>query len=128
VQDTKFPDVPLIFCEGKCGGPVAWHFSADHPKFKDEIEGKSSKKEKQEAKKEIEKEKELADKAEGRKVLIPKYPKSQEDNYSMKIWATVSQSIIANDMDKGDLEKNRIEEKQRGLFQGLAKKRRKMAT
>jgi len=124
VTDTNLSaDAPIVFCEGKCGGPVVWHYNSAHPKFKEQMEdGSKDKKEKKEAKKELEKEMELADDAETRKVLLPTYPKSQEDNSSIKIWKPVSKCIIDNDMDTGDLEKKKIEDKQRALFLGLKDK------
>jgi len=124
VMDTNLSaDIPLVVCEGKCGGPSVWHYNSDHPKFKDQLEKDAKdKKEKKEMKKELEKERELADNAETRKVLIPKYPKSQEENSSINIWRPVSKCIIDNDMEKGDIEKKKIEDKQRALFLGLKEK------
>jgi len=56
------------------------------------------------------------------KPIIPKYPKTQEQNSSIIIWKPVAKCIIENDMDKGDLEKQQIEEKQRGTLNGLKDK------
>jgi len=123
IDTNQDAEVPLVICEGKCGGPVSWHYNASHPKFKDQLEDDSKdKKQKKEIKKDLEKEKELADDAETRPVLIPKYPKSQEENSSINIWKPVSKCIIDNDMEKGDLEKKKIEDKQRQLFNGLKDK------
>jgi len=115
---------PLAFIEGKCGGRTVWWFNSKHPNFADDAKDKKSKKGVKEKKKDLEKERVLLDdvELEGRKNIVPKYPKQQEENSSINIWKPVAKCIIENNVDQGDVEKVTIEERQRGTLNGLKDK------
>jgi len=106
---------PIALIEGKCGGLTTWNYNAKHPNYKDKSKDE---------KKKLEKPTILVEDApeEKEKPIVPKYPKSQEENSSINTWATVAKCIIENDMEKGDAEKVIIEEKQRGTLNGLKDK------
>lgn len=112
--DSTDKDEPLVIVEGKCGGPANWHYNSKHKRF-------ANIKEKKE-KKDLEKDKELCDEEKTRPVLMPEYPETQEANSSITIWEPVRRCIIDNNMEQGDIEKQKIENGQRSVFMGLKEK------
>jgi len=117
---------PLAFIDGKCGGHTVWWYNSKHSSFAENgAKEKNLKKSKQkDMKKEIEKERVLVEdpKVDGRKILVPKYPRAQEENSSINIWKPVAKCIIENIMDQGDIEKVAIEEKQRRVLNDIKDK------
>jgi len=125
---------PLVFVDGKTGGPAVWHYNSKHPSFQEggsackkpdvvvEENGKKRKKSTKDKKKRFEKERELADEPSARKIDVPSYSSFQESNSSIRTWATVAKCIVDNTMDQGDIEKLKIEDKQRTLLRGLEEK------
>jgi len=108
---------PIAFVEGTCGGPATWWYNSKHPTLApgDELDKKQVK----ELKNKLEKARPLIDDPEKRntKAIVPKYPKKEnlDENSSYKIWKPVRECIIPNKMDEGDIEKQKIEDRQRGL-------------
>jgi len=119
---SKDSDEALAIIEGKCGGRTVWWYNSKHPSFADEL--KDAKKSKKDTIKEIEKERVLLDDSEvdSGKMIVPKYPKKQEENSSINTWKPVAKCIIENNMEQGDIEKVAIEERQRKLLNDLKDK------
>jgi len=122
LADSK--EIPLAYVEGKCGGPAVWMYNSKHPRFHDKMKAS---KEKKKLKKEIERKRELAEEAGKRKDIIPRYQSKEKQlpNSSYNTWDSVRKCIIENDMDAADLEKQKIEQKQRTLLTGLKEKNQK---
>jgi len=119
---SKESDEPLAFIEGKCGARTVWWYNSKHPSFAETV-NKESKKSKKESIKEIEKERIILEDPEvdGRTMIVPKYPK-QEENSSINTWKPVAKCIIENNMELGDIEKVTIEDRQRKLLNDLKDK------
>jgi len=78
-------------------------------------------------KKEIEKKKDLAGEPGKRRDILPRYlsKDKQPQNSSYFTWDSVRKCIIDNDYDAADLEKQKIEQKQRTMLLGLKEKNQK---
>eukprot|EP01089_Gocevia_fonbrunei_P009279 TRINITY_DN2140_c0_g1_i1.p1 TRINITY_DN2140_c0_g1~~TRINITY_DN2140_c0_g1_i1.p1 ORF type:complete len:398 (-),score=90.13 TRINITY_DN2140_c0_g1_i1:38-1231(-) len=101
---------PIAHLEGKCGGPTHWWYNSKHPSLDKDLDKKAAKEEK----KRLEKHRILVDEPEKRTAIVPTYPTDLEENCSVLIWKPVRECIIPNKMDEGDIEKQKIEDRQRG--------------